>query len=293
AEDIGAASSDELDVAIDTVTQSEIRANTSASDANQYAEEAKEARDATLAAQVEGASQDIVDLVPNLALRETTKTDSDPRPGLNIQDNSSGNVPTLRLADTESHKSHVVNIQHYAQTGNGQTYGINVANLPGAASAFVIHQYSRANPSVQIDNTDIGASIYIKNTQNQHMNPGGSGTGPFIQLKPFSEPSSTLMLLDNLTWRNSTSKDMNVNALNPSRYGFGVTTPSDSSATTLRLNNQGSGKTIDAGSFSVLESGDVEISDPSSGVILKSPSGIRFRITVDDEGGLSTKRVDV
>ena len=284
ASDVGAATQNDLNTAISAADQS-------ATAANQYAVEAKDARDATLAAQVEGASQEIVDLVPNLTLRETTKTDLDPRPGLDIQDNSSGNVPTLRLSDTASHKSHVVNIQHHAQTGNGQTYGINVANLPGAASAFVIHQYSKTNPSVQIDNTDVGASIYIKNTENQHMNPGGSGTGPFLQLKPFSEPSSTLMLLDNLTWRNATSKDMNVNALNPTQFGFGVSTPSDSSAATLKLNNQGVGKTLDAGKVSISATGDVEISDPTAGVILTSPNGTRFRLTVGNDGTLSTEAV--
>lgn len=275
ASDVGAATTGELDTAVNATSL--------------YAHEAKEARDATLAAQVEGASQDIVDLVPNLTLRETTKTDSDPRPGLTIQDDSSGSVPTLRLSDTASHKSHVVSIQHAAPTGNGQAYGINVANLPGASSAFVIHQYSRANPSVQIDNTDLGASIYIKNTENQYMNPGGSGTGPFLQLKPFSEAAATLMLQDNLTWRNATSKDMNVNALNPTQFGFGITTPSESSASTLKLMNQGTGKTLDAGKVSISATGDVEISDPTAGVILTSPNGSRFRLTVGDDGTLSTE----
>jgi hypothetical protein len=43
--------------------------------------------------------------------------------------------------------------------------------------------------------------------------------------------------------------------------------------------------------FSVNLSGDIEVTDPTKGVILKSPNGTRFRITVTNSGALSTTQV--
>ncbi len=42
----------------------------------------------------------------------------------------------------------------------------------------------------------------------------------------------------------------------------------------------------------VTNSGDIELPTPGAGVILKSPNGKRWRLTVSDEGSVRTQAVD-
>lgn len=140
-----------------------------------------------------------------------------------IRDTGSGLASTFLYEDVPEHLGSVINIRHYGRGDDGnQAYGLNIANHVGARNAITIHQYSKAAPAFQIDNTDIASGIYIKNTENQTQNPGGSGTGAFLQFKPFSE-TDALFLTDGLQWLNRTSgKDMSVAAVTPTNYTFGV-----------------------------------------------------------------------
>jgi hypothetical protein len=52
-------------------------------------------------------------------------------------------------------------------------------------------------------------------------------------------------------------------------------------------NNVGIGTTSPSSKLTVAN-GDVELTDSTKGVILKSPLGTRFRITVGDDGALTT-----
>lgn len=160
---------------------------------------------------------------------------------LNIVDDNAGAGETIRIKDTPEHKGIMINLQHHAAAGSGnQTYAINIANHPGATSAFVIHQYSAATPAMQIDNTDVNAGIYIKNTENQTMNPGGYGAGSFLQLLPYGE-TGALQLTNGLTWLNNSTKDMQVHAVNPSIFGFGVRVDGDKTGLQVTKNGTGPG----------------------------------------------------
>lgn len=143
--------------------------------------------------------------------------------GVLITDTSAGTKATVRYEDTSAHEASVVYIAHRgAGTAGGQAYGINIANHVGARPAVVVHQYSGFAPAVQIDNTDVNSGIYIKNTENQTQNPGNTGTGNFLQFKPYVE-TDALFLTDGLQWLNRTAtKDMSVASLTPTSYTFGV-----------------------------------------------------------------------
>ncbi|MCO4276141.1 hypothetical protein NG701_17205 [Pseudarthrobacter sp. HLT3-5] len=164
--------------------------------------------------------------------------------GVNITDTSSGPMATLRFTDTADHESSVIVITHRGAgllgTAGGQAYGINVANQVGAKNAITIHQYSRAAPAFQIDNTDIGSAIYIKNTDNQTQNPGNYGTGAFLQFKPNTD-TDALFLTDSLVWNNLTTKDMRIVGQYASQYALNIETPAGIDTRVLYVSKQGTG----------------------------------------------------
>lgn len=92
----------------------------------------------------------------------------------------------LDFKDIPDAKGSVINIDHRS-TGagsiNGQTYGVDIHNYPGAKSALVIHQYSSVERAVTIDNTGTAPAIEINNTQNKVINPGSDGTGDYLMLR--------------------------------------------------------------------------------------------------------------
>ncbi len=76
--------------------------------------------------------------------------------------------------------------QHADGSGGSQVYGIDIAQNPGAVSAFVGHQYSSARAFIELDNTDSQPLILMRNTNNPVKNPGGaaagqSATGDFLR----------------------------------------------------------------------------------------------------------------
>lgn len=174
-----------------------------------------------------------------------------------IRDTGTGLASTFLYEDAPEHLGSVISIRHYGRGDDGnQAYGINVANHVGARNAVTIHQYSKAAPAFQIDNTDIASGIYIKNTENQTQNPGGSGTGNFLQFKPFSSTDS-LFLTDGLQWLNRTGgKDMSVASLTPVNYTFAVLATADDkqgmyvsksgvgAGAALNVNNMGTGSAV-------------------------------------------------
>jgi len=164
--------------------------------------------------------------------------------GVSIVDTGIGPKATLRLEDTAAHESSVIEVAHYGSaplgTGGSQAYGVNIANYPGARNAIAIHQYSEFAPAIQIDQTDINSSIYIKNTENQTQNPGSTGTGAFLQLKPFSD-TDALFLTDALVWNNLTTKDMRIVGQYASQYALNVETPASANTRVLYVSKQGTG----------------------------------------------------
>lgn len=107
----------------------------------------------------------------------------------------------LYFVDIASSNGHVLEIDHYGNgTKNaGATYGVDLQNFPGAATAVVIHQYSAAGNAVLIDNTDSGTAIRVRNTENLVINPGKYGTGKFLQ---FDDQGSVRfdVMADGSTW---------------------------------------------------------------------------------------------
>lgn len=260
--------------------------------------------------------------------KDELKTDVDPAAEvLRIVDQSSGTASTIRIEDTVEHGAPTLNFVHHGG-GAGQAYAINIGNAPGAKSGFVGHQYSDVSPFMQIDNTDISTSIFIRNTENQVMNPGGSGTGAFMQFMPFGQTQS-LFFLDSLQWINHTSKDMLVRALNPSIYGFGVQVDTDKMALNVTKNGTGAGnavvvtnkgtgvglfvgqesvsgagsalhvyglgtgallraQTADGDVFRIHANGDTEQYKAGTAHIMVSPSGARYRVSVNNSGEIVT-----
>ena len=110
---------------------------------------------------------------------------------------------------------------------------------------MAIHQYSKAAPAFQIDNTDTAAAIYIKNTPNTTQNPGGVQTGDFLQFKPGSEAVDRLILKDNLLWLNQTKQDVTFQADNATTHALGVKTAKDIKGLTVIKTGTGLGHALE------------------------------------------------
>lgn len=156
-------------------------------------------------------------------------------------------------------------------TAGGQAFALNIANHPGTRCAIGIHQYSSVSPAVQIDNTDVASSIFIKNTENQTQNPGNTGTGAFFQLMPFDGVGS-LFLTNDLVWNNLNAKDMRIVGQNASLYASSVETATNSRAP--YVSKQG----IDAGSA-------LDVLNKGTGAVLniaQTGAGTGVNITMTD-----------
>lgn len=117
-------------------------------------------------------------------------------------------VSHLWMEDAPGTDKNLLQIEHYGDGSgkpNGQTYGIDLHNYPGAQQAIVIHQYSNKREAIRLDNTDSNAGIYINNTQNLNLNPGKTGQGAaFLKFHPYNMDDflNFAYLDDDLTWRN-------------------------------------------------------------------------------------------
>ncbi len=192
------------------------------------------------------AKASIIQLDAKADRRVTDVLYTDTRGYIFIVDESTASGSTLRYEDTAEHDGSILHIAHRGGTvGTGQAYGINLANYPEAKGGFIGHQYSKKSPFMQIDNTDINAAIYIRNTPNTTQNPGGVQTGDFFQLKPGSEVSNRLILKDNLTFWNQTSLDFKVQADNATNYAFGVQTSKDIRALVVTKSGTGAGAAVE------------------------------------------------
>lgn len=145
----------------------------------------------------------------------------------------------IRLTDDPANSGSILSLYHKGASG-AQAYGINIANMPGSKNAFTIHQYSKQTPAVQIDNTDGNVGIYIKNTENQTMNPGGTGNGSFLSFLPYGETGG-LQLTNGLTWLNNSTKDIKIQAVRPSIYAFGIQVDADKTGLQVTKTATGAG----------------------------------------------------
>lgn len=161
-----------------------------------------------------------------------------------IRDKSDASASTFRYEDMAEHRGSIINLHHRgAGDGGYQAYGLNIANYPGAKAAFVIHQYSAVGSMIRLDNTDVGSAIQIWNTENQTMNPGGQGTGAFLDFKPFDQ-TQRLRLFDSLVWRNDTSKDVTFETSYAASYALGVRANKDIVGLFVHKNSTGLGAAV-------------------------------------------------
>ena len=161
-----------------------------------------------------------------------------------IRDTSEAAASTFRYEDMAEHRGSIINLHHRgAGDGGFQAYGVNIANYPGAKAAFVIHQYSAVGSMIRLDNTDVGSAIQIWNTENQTMNPGGQGTGAFLDFKPFDQ-TQRLRLFDSLVWRNDTSKDVTFETSYAASYALGVRANKDIVGLFVHKNSAGLGAAV-------------------------------------------------
>lgn len=149
----------------------------------------------------------------------------------------------LQFIDVAGAKGSVLNFTHRGDgsgTTDGQSYGVDIHNMPGAKSAVVVHQYSAVSPAVWIDNTDSGAAVRIKNTENQTLNPGKNGSGArFVEFLPYNDTGS-FSIDDGLNFSNSSAKIPNFfTALNQSALQVQKTGTGSGSA--FRVINSGTG----------------------------------------------------
>lgn len=223
---------------------------------------------------------------------------------------------TLYLEDVASHGQSILDIRHRGDgsTGaDGQAYGINIANHTGARPALTIHQYSAVGSSVRIDNTDLAPSIVIWNTENSTQNPGKTGTGHFFQLKPYGT-NEYFLLSDGLTFLNNTDKNVKFQSTNATSYtlgvdstqninmlsvfkrgtgaGVGVFVQNAGTSAGLQINQTGTGPAISAyqGSTQVARvnnNGEYENLASGGGILLRSPDGTRYRVSVANGGAVS------
>ncbi|MDO5534109.1 MAG: pyocin knob domain-containing protein [Propionibacteriaceae bacterium] len=136
------------------------------------------------------------------------------------QGNMPGTPDLLHFQDRPGQTGHIVKLNHYGNGSGqeqGQTYGIDISNWPGARQAIVVHQYSNAREAVRIDNTDTDAGIYINNTQNLNRNPGRNGQGaPFLKFHPYNMGNflDYAYLMDDLGFVNDTTQTWSFKAKN-------------------------------------------------------------------------------
>ncbi|MDQ0620092.1 hypothetical protein [Arthrobacter globiformis] len=215
----------------------------------------------------------------------------------------------INFSDTKDAKGSVFNIDHWGTgAGNtkspGQTYGLDIHNFPGAERALVIHQYSSVGPAVHLDNTGSKPMVEIHNTQNNVINPGSDGTGDYFLLRDHG--TATLRVTKDLQFRtegappsgakgiliyNAVTKPLSVQTP-ANTVGLEVVKTGPAGGEVLRVDNRGTGKTASfknaTGEVSGINpNGEYENNVPGQGLILKSPNGTRFRITVADDGTLS------
>lgn len=84
------------------------------------------------------------------------------------------------MTDNANNAGRLLKFDHFGSVGSA-AYCLDIQNYPGAKAAFVIHQYSGAQAAVIVDNTNSNAALFLRNTQNDSINPGNAGTGPFIR----------------------------------------------------------------------------------------------------------------
>lgn len=207
----------------------------------------------------------------------------------------------IRAYDDPANLGLLFKANHY-----GQGYALDIQNHEGARSAIVVHQYSNAGPAVWIDNTDTAAALRINNTANPQQNPDGPnlGTGHYLEFQTAGATNGWLN--KDLIFQPSASAGKVWTFLSGGGKALSCqTSPANDSVAfevikahtglqpAMTVKNAGTGHTLrflDGGGVpvaSVNTNGEYENAQAGGGIILKSPNGTRFRLTVSDAGALT------
>ena len=126
-----------------------------------------------------------------------------------------------------------------------------------------------------LSNTGLYANI------NSVFIQGGTGTVRFFNGSIRVSQTAGIGFSGNVT--GGAANNASINWMSPGVLSIGAGDGAGRTDGSLALTN--------LSAFSVNLSGDIEVTDPTKGVILKSPNGTRFRITVTNSGALSTTQV--
>ena len=180
------------------------------------------------------------------------------------------------LSDNANNKGRLLKMNHFGgqAASAGAAYAFDIQNYPGAGAAVVLHQYSRYQSAVILDNTDSRAAILMRNTQNNTINPGNYGTGDYFQFDGYAvgaghESPSEVKKLGTLT------QDMVFTSFEHSKPWTFQASGHSSYALHIKATHAGRGLHIDGtGTTSASNSISVVHSAPSHAVTISGEEGI-------------------
>ena len=165
-------------------------------------------------------------------------------------------------------------------------------NTTGSNNSAVGHQ-ALLNNTTGGNNSAVGREALLNNTTGSSNSAVGREAGRYI-----ADGTTANTVTNNSVYLGADTKALasgqtNQIVIGYNAIGLGSNTAvlgNDSIVTTALKGNVGIGTTSPASKLTVT-GGDVEVTDSASGIILKSPDGTRYRVTVSDLGILSTASV--
>ncbi|GAA4198703.1 hypothetical protein GCM10022289_07860 [Pedobacter jeongneungensis] len=214
--------------------------------------------------------------------------------------NTKGNSPINLIAGTNSGGINFTGENYY----NGQNNQFQINNYSSASDATILLDLSSKGNSLRIDSA--GVSIYRLEAKNSFASPLLAYEGKrlktvkdSIRLSPnainaFSVGDAASIKVAPLELGSiiGSRHEIGFSSWNTSgtQYGIGgrVTSIAGNEESDLYFYNNGVERLVIDSAGKTTIGNDIEVTDLTKGVILKSPNGSRFRITVSDTGTLTT-----
>jgi hypothetical protein len=206
--------------------------------------------------------------------------------------NSAIGASALQLNTTGSNNTSVGELALQINTSGGSNSAVGRGalnrNTTGSSNTAVGRNALFNNTTG--NNSAIGRDALFNNTTGSNNSAVGVDSGRYI-----ADGTTANAITANSVYLGAETKALASNQTNQivighSATGIGSNTAvlgNDSIVTTALKGNVGIGTTSPASKLTVT-GGDIEVTDSASGIILKSPDGTRYRVTVSDLGILST-----
>jgi len=204
--------------------------------------------------------------------------------GTGVRLDNTGTGDMLLIAQTNNPLLNPNSVTNTASTGDAikqvDHTGAIWSRLDGRGSWILTPPADATNETLRIIGNATSSKVSARITHNGPSNAvqieQGVGAEGFYPLLINSRKFGPLL---------TTSVDSGV-ALRVQKNGTGV-------GTAFELTNKGTGASLivkdAAGDVAKIgANGDIEVVNPAAGVVLKSPNGTRFRLTVGDDGALTT-----